>query len=72
MRPNDEIEPPTTLRYVSYPDLKKFGIGYCRVHLRRLIDRGEFPAPVKLSKNRIAWRYADVVVWMASRETTAA
>lgn len=36
--------------------------------ISRAIKRGEFPRPVKLTKNRIAWREPEVRAWLASRE----
>lgn len=36
--------------------------------LRRLMIRDEFPKPVKLSPNRVAWRRAEVEEWVNSRE----
>ena len=32
--------------------------------LRRMILRGEFPRPVKVSLNRKAWRRSDVARWI--------
>ncbi len=34
--------------------------------IRRMVSRGEFPAPVKVSRNRIAWREPQISAWMAS------
>lgn len=31
--------------------------------IERQVIAGEFPAPVKLSGNRVGWRYADLVEW---------
>jgi predicted DNA-binding transcriptional regulator AlpA len=53
--------------YVDFPGLRPLGITYCRIHLNRLIARGEFPAPRQLSANRVAWRLCDVRAWMDSR-----
>jgi prophage regulatory protein len=39
--------------------------------IRRLIDRAQFPKPVKLSSNRIAWREPDVAGWINSRVEAA-
>lgn len=39
--------------------------------LRRLIDREQFPRPLKLSSNRIAWREPDVSAWINSRVEAA-
>jgi len=55
---------------VTYKDLEKEGIKYSRVHLRRLIARGFFPAPVMLSPNRMGWgRKTHLEPWKTSRPT---
>src|SRR4051794_30678165 len=53
--------------FVPYPQLRDCGIFYCRVHLNRMIAVGTFPAPVRLSANRVAWRLADIEEWSATR-----
>lgn len=35
--------------------------------LRRMVQRGDFPKPVRLSEGVSAWRVEDVRAWMASR-----
>ncbi|MGH7100174.1 MAG: helix-turn-helix transcriptional regulator [Stellaceae bacterium] len=54
-------------RYLSYPDLRARGIPYCREWLNKLIERSEFPSPVAIGHNRIAWRESDIDSWLASR-----
>lgn len=39
--------------------------------IRRLIERDQFPKPVKLSSNRVAWREPDVSAWINSRVEAA-
>ena len=41
--------------------------GLSRATLYRLMDKGEFPKSVQLSKHSVAWRQADVAAWTASR-----
>jgi predicted DNA-binding transcriptional regulator AlpA len=53
--------------FVPYPELQKHGIPYCRVHLRRMIRAGTFPAPHQLSPNRCAWKLSDLVRWKSTR-----
>jgi len=55
--------------FVSYPGLKDLGIPFTRVHLNRLISAGNFPAPVALSAQRIAWKASDIEAWIDSRPT---
>lgn len=33
----------------------------------RLMKTGNFPRPVKLSPNRVAWRKADIMAWLDAR-----
>ena len=51
--------------YLRFPDLKERKIVSNRTTLRRWIQDGEFPAPVKLGENSIAWRVEE---WDRSRE----
>lgn len=30
------------------------------------VARGTFPAPIKLSANRSAWRHSDLIAWQAA------
>lgn len=34
----------------------------------RLMNRGEFPLPVKLSPNRVAWVRSEVMAWVEARK----
>ena len=38
-----------------------------RATLYDMAKRGEFPAPIKLAKRRVAWREADVLAWLEAR-----
>jgi prophage regulatory protein len=38
--------------------------------LWRMVKKGAFPPPVKLSQRVTAWRAADVVAWMQARDDT--
>ncbi len=38
-----------------------------RVTRWRLIRRGDFPAKIRLSPNRTAWRLSDILDWMQQR-----
>jgi prophage regulatory protein len=55
------------LRVLRYSDLVDLGIVNNRVTLRRWISAGDFPAPLKLGANSLAWRVTDVADWLASR-----
>jgi prophage regulatory protein len=52
---------------VTYEQLRPRGITYTREHIARLVKREQFPAPVVLSPNRIAWRSEDIEAWAKSR-----
>jgi hypothetical protein len=69
MRPTTPSIPPpnNSDKFVAYFDLREHGIPYTRVHLRRLIRAGNFPAPVRLSEHRIAWHLSAIEKWKASR-----
>lgn len=39
--------------------------------IRRMVERNQFPKPIKLAPNRIAWREPDVSAWIHSRVEAA-
>jgi hypothetical protein len=53
--------------YVFYRDFAEFGIFYCRLHINRMVSRGQFPAPQQLSPNRKVWRLSQIQEWKATR-----
>jgi hypothetical protein len=48
-------------------DLPDLGIHFHINYLRRMWEEGNFPKPIKLSPRRIAWREADLLAWINSR-----
>jgi prophage regulatory protein len=38
-----------------------------RTTIWRKVRDGEFPSPVQISKNRVAWREIEVLEWLQSR-----
>lgn len=36
--------------------------------LRRLVDAGDFPAPIRLGPRALGWHAAEVEEWLATRE----
>lgn len=40
-----------------------------RPQVWRLRQTGAFPAPIKLSQNRVGWRTSDVRAWLDARPT---
>ena len=61
---------PGICRAVTQADLKNFGIPFSRVHIARLVERGEFPPPFKLGANRNAWWESEIVDFLKRREAS--
>jgi Prophage CP4-57 regulatory protein (AlpA) len=57
-------EPPLL---VSYQWLEDRGIFSNRMDAHRKRKEEQFPPPIQLSKNKIAWVWAEVRAWLASR-----
>lgn len=56
------------MKLLTFSQLKpEKGIPYCRVHLMRKVDLGEFPQPIDLSDRRIAWLESEVDDWVSGR-----
>jgi len=53
--------------FITFEQLCLLGINYSRVHLRRLIRDGDFPAAYELSPNRVAWKRSEIMLWLANR-----
>ncbi|QOF71422.1 AlpA family phage regulatory protein [Aminobacter sp. SR38] len=47
------------------------GVPYARGHVYRLIKAGEFPKPLKLSANRVAFLETDIDKWIQSKQVAA-
>ncbi len=54
-------------RVLNIDDLRARGIRYSRVHLSRLVKSGQFPAPIKLSQNRIMWPESEIDAWLQAK-----
>ena len=46
-------------------------VGLSKPTIYRLMRRGKFPRPVRLSDRAVGWREGDVEDWIESREQTA-
>ncbi len=55
----------TSTRFVSFEDLRAFGIKSCKVTLWRLERTGKFPRRVQVSPGRVAWVEAEIRQYMA-------
>ena len=54
-------------RLLTREDLASKGVKFCNTHLYRLIARGDFPKPFKLSKRKNFWDEATIDAWIARR-----
>jgi prophage regulatory protein len=45
-------------------------IGLSKPTIYRMMERGEFPKAVQLSKHCVAWRQEEVAAWIASRSAS--
>lgn len=68
MRP---IEPPTPDSLIRERELLTH-IPVSHAQLWRLVARGDFPAPIKLSERVTVWRWGSVLDWLAQREAASA
>jgi predicted DNA-binding transcriptional regulator AlpA len=57
--------------FVRYTYLEKNGIMSNRMQLARAIERYDFPKPVPLGENTMAWDLEEVEAWIASRPRRA-
>jgi hypothetical protein len=68
MRKVHGLEAPVARVFIDQTDLKKRGIPYSNVHLRRLESRGLFPRRIVLGAGRfIAWDEHEVTEWQNQR-----
>ncbi len=56
-----------TLKCLRFSDLVELGIIRNRMTLKRWVESGHFPAPIRLGPNSIAWRASDVQAWLDAR-----
>lgn len=42
-------------------------VGFGKTHIYEMIARGEFPAPISLSKRAVGWLSSDVDAWIEAR-----
>ncbi|WP_273524574.1 helix-turn-helix transcriptional regulator [Rhodosalinus sediminis] len=40
--------------------------GLSRASIYEKVRRGEFPAPVKIGKRAVAWRFSKIIEWISS------
>jgi predicted DNA-binding transcriptional regulator AlpA len=68
-RPPSQIEPP---RYLTYPELRQYGVNYSRKHLIDLQRAGLFPQARQLSANRVGWVQSEIIAYLESRPVSRA
>lgn len=56
-------------RAIRLPEVIRL-IGLSRTQIYRLVDRGQFPSPVRLSNRVTVWREADVQNWLSAKFAT--
>ena len=54
-------------RLLTWADLVEKGIHYHSNLLRRLVEKKKFPAPIHLSKRRIAWSEKEIDDWIEAK-----
>lgn len=57
------VSPDALLSWAALKDL----VPLSRPQIWRLRSAGQFPHPIRLSPNRIAWRAGDVLRWIETR-----
>ncbi len=58
-------------KVMRMPDLTGY-VGLSRASIYAMMDRGEFPRPIKLGERAVGWKSDDVDAWLASRPTASA
>jgi len=59
------------MQLVRFKRLQDDGIINDRMSLARKIEKENFPKPIVLSPNTLAWDYDEVLSWLASRPRRA-
>lgn len=53
-------------RFIRLDELiSKTGLGRSTIY--RMIDKGEFPKPINITSNKVAWLQSEVTEWMKSK-----
>jgi len=53
-------------RVMPWPEVQR-AVGLSRPQIWRLRRDGDFPAPLRLSTNRVGWRTSELRAWLDSR-----
>jgi len=57
---------PISIRALRLPQVSE-RTGLSKTHIYRLMQRGQFPCPARLSERVVAWDEAAVSAWLAER-----
>lgn len=57
-------------RHLRLPAVKD-ATGLSRSGLYALMDKGEFPRPIRIGQRAVAWPESAVIAWLAERPTAA-
>jgi prophage regulatory protein len=55
------------MRVLGYGDLKEKGIRFSRQWISKLVARGEFPTPIRLGEQSVAFVETEIDEWLACR-----
>lgn len=55
-------------RLVTFKELKDYGIPFCRAHIQRLEDAGQFPKRIALGLCRVVWELGEIEEWIEVRK----
>jgi predicted DNA-binding transcriptional regulator AlpA len=69
---NEDAAPQDAPRYVTYRELRRYGINFSRKHLLDLMRAGKFPQARQLSANRVAWLLAEILAHCLTRPVARA
>ncbi|GAB4231983.1 MAG: hypothetical protein Kow00109_04330 [Acidobacteriota bacterium] len=56
-----------SIRLLRFHDLKRLGVVTNRATLRRWVAAGDFPPPIPVGPNSLAWRADEVRAWLDRR-----
>lgn len=67
MAETNTATPEPAEKLIYWPEVARI-VPLSRVSVWKLRQSGEFPRPVRVTTNRIAWRLSEVLAWVRSRE----
>jgi predicted DNA-binding transcriptional regulator AlpA len=54
------------VRFIRFPELQRILGGVSRAKIERDVASGELPAPYKLGKRMVAWKFSEIEEYLAS------